>query len=60
MPALSLPSIASEDDYLVVTKDPDRRRAIAEALAARHGFALEAVRAFVGALCSSSTPAVGR
>lgn len=48
MTALLLPAITSEDGYLAVTKDPDRRRGVAEALAARHDFALREVRAFPG------------
>jgi hygromycin-B 7''-O-kinase len=48
MTAPLLPAITSEDGYLAVTEDPDRRRGVAEALAARHGFALREVRAFPG------------
>lgn len=43
-----LPAISSDDDYLAVTKDPDRRVAIAEVLATRHDFALRDLRAFPG------------
>lgn len=48
MTGVLLPAISSADDYLAVTKDPDRRGAIAEALAARHDFPLCELRAFPG------------
>jgi hygromycin-B 7''-O-kinase len=48
MTALLLPAITSEDGYLAVTEDAARRRGVAEAVAARHDFALREVRAFPG------------